>query len=187
MYMNEQPVAGARSEPCRDHHGRQRPLGRRAAGLPRLAGHKRGADRVREIVESCPDLGDQPPDALRLLDRELEAARRRGDRADAALPPLHQEGGRAAGRRGRARALHRRARAARRRPAGADGRARGADRRQRSAAPDRGDQLRRPRRDPARDPAGGRGGARRAAPRRGHHARRRSRRISTPPGCRTPT
>lgn len=25
-------------------------------GLPRLAGHKRGADRVREIVESCPDL-----------------------------------------------------------------------------------------------------------------------------------
>ncbi len=26
-------------------------------GLPRLAGHKRGADRVREIVEACPDLG----------------------------------------------------------------------------------------------------------------------------------
>jgi len=26
-------------------------------GLPRLAGHRRGADRVREIVESCPDLG----------------------------------------------------------------------------------------------------------------------------------
>jgi len=26
-------------------------------GLPRIAGHKRGADRVREIVESCPDLG----------------------------------------------------------------------------------------------------------------------------------
>jgi undecaprenyl diphosphate synthase len=25
-------------------------------GLPRIAGHKRGADRVREIVESCPDL-----------------------------------------------------------------------------------------------------------------------------------
>ncbi len=25
-------------------------------GLPRLAGHQRGADRVREIVESCPDL-----------------------------------------------------------------------------------------------------------------------------------
>ena len=25
-------------------------------GLPRLAGHKRGADRVREIVESCPEL-----------------------------------------------------------------------------------------------------------------------------------
>lgn len=26
-------------------------------GLPRLAGHRRGADRVREIVEACPDLG----------------------------------------------------------------------------------------------------------------------------------
>ncbi len=26
-------------------------------GLPRLAGHKRGADRVRDIVEACPDLG----------------------------------------------------------------------------------------------------------------------------------
>jgi undecaprenyl diphosphate synthase len=25
-------------------------------GLPRLAGHRRGADRVREIVEACPDL-----------------------------------------------------------------------------------------------------------------------------------
>jgi undecaprenyl diphosphate synthase len=25
-------------------------------GLPRLSGHRRGADRVREIVESCPDL-----------------------------------------------------------------------------------------------------------------------------------
>lgn len=26
-------------------------------GLPRLAGHKRGAERVREIVEACPELG----------------------------------------------------------------------------------------------------------------------------------
>jgi undecaprenyl diphosphate synthase len=26
-------------------------------GLPRLAGHKRGAERVREIIEACPDLG----------------------------------------------------------------------------------------------------------------------------------
>ncbi len=26
-------------------------------GLPRLEGHRRGADRVREVVESCPDLG----------------------------------------------------------------------------------------------------------------------------------
>jgi undecaprenyl diphosphate synthase len=26
-------------------------------GLPRLHGHRRGADRVREVVEACPDLG----------------------------------------------------------------------------------------------------------------------------------
>jgi undecaprenyl diphosphate synthase len=26
-------------------------------GLPRIAGHRRGADRVREVVEACPDLG----------------------------------------------------------------------------------------------------------------------------------
>ena len=26
-------------------------------GLPRIAGHRAGADRVREIVEACPDLG----------------------------------------------------------------------------------------------------------------------------------
>ncbi len=26
-------------------------------GLPRIAGHRRGADRVREVVESCPELG----------------------------------------------------------------------------------------------------------------------------------
>jgi undecaprenyl diphosphate synthase len=30
--------------------------GATSRGLPRLAGHKRGAERVREIVESCPDL-----------------------------------------------------------------------------------------------------------------------------------
>ncbi|MGB0499093.1 MAG: polyprenyl diphosphate synthase [Rubricella sp.] len=26
-------------------------------GMPRIAGHKRGVDRVREIIEACPDLG----------------------------------------------------------------------------------------------------------------------------------
>jgi undecaprenyl diphosphate synthase len=26
-------------------------------GLPRIAGHRRGADRVKEVVEACPDLG----------------------------------------------------------------------------------------------------------------------------------
>ncbi|MEO0914632.1 MAG: undecaprenyl diphosphate synthase family protein, partial [Pseudomonadota bacterium] len=26
-------------------------------GMPRLAGHKRGVERVREVVQACPDLG----------------------------------------------------------------------------------------------------------------------------------
>jgi undecaprenyl diphosphate synthase len=60
VYMNEQATAvpGSTSGPTHvaiimDGNGRWAT----SRGLPRLAGHKRGADRVREIVESCPDLG----------------------------------------------------------------------------------------------------------------------------------
>ena len=56
MYMKEKPIGV--SGPSHvgiimDGNGRWAV----SRGLPRLAGHKRGADRVREIVESCPDLG----------------------------------------------------------------------------------------------------------------------------------
>jgi len=56
MYELERPEAGpgpAHVAIIMDGNGRWA----ESRGLPRIAGHKRGADRVREIVESCPDLG----------------------------------------------------------------------------------------------------------------------------------
>jgi undecaprenyl diphosphate synthase len=55
MYMNDQPVPApgpSHVAIIMDGNGRWAT----SRGLPRLAGHRRGADRVREIVESCPDL-----------------------------------------------------------------------------------------------------------------------------------
>jgi undecaprenyl diphosphate synthase len=55
MYMNDQPVPApgpSHVAIIMDGNGRWAS----SRGLPRLAGHRRGADRVREIVESCPDL-----------------------------------------------------------------------------------------------------------------------------------
>jgi undecaprenyl diphosphate synthase len=54
MYMHEKPIAPGPSHVAIIMDGNGRWAASR--GLPRLAGHKRGADRVREIVESCPDL-----------------------------------------------------------------------------------------------------------------------------------
>ncbi|HRO10585.1 polyprenyl diphosphate synthase [Amaricoccus sp.] len=56
MYLNEQAMrvpGPAHVAIIMDGNGRWAT----SRGLPRIAGHKRGADRVREIVESCPDLG----------------------------------------------------------------------------------------------------------------------------------
>jgi undecaprenyl diphosphate synthase len=56
MYMEQNPVsapAPTHVAIIMDGNGRWA----ESRGLPRLAGHKRGAERVREIVESCPDLG----------------------------------------------------------------------------------------------------------------------------------
>jgi undecaprenyl diphosphate synthase len=56
MYVDEQPAAArgpSHVAIIMDGNGRWAT----SRGLPRLAGHKRGAERVREIVESCPDLG----------------------------------------------------------------------------------------------------------------------------------
>lgn len=54
MYMHEKPSAPGPSHVAIIMDGNGRWAASR--GLPRIAGHKRGADRVREIVESCPDL-----------------------------------------------------------------------------------------------------------------------------------
>ncbi len=55
MFMHDQPVPApgpSHVAIIMDGNGRWAA----SRGLPRLAGHRRGADRVREIVESCPDL-----------------------------------------------------------------------------------------------------------------------------------
>jgi undecaprenyl diphosphate synthase len=53
MYMHEKPApAPSHVAIIMDGNGRWAT----SRGLPRLAGHKRGAERVREIVESCPEL-----------------------------------------------------------------------------------------------------------------------------------
>jgi undecaprenyl diphosphate synthase len=55
MYMHDQPIEAqgpSHVAIIMDGNGRWAT----SRGLPRLAGHKRGAERVREIVERCPDL-----------------------------------------------------------------------------------------------------------------------------------
>ena len=59
------------------HHGRQRPLGRLRRRAPRRR-PSAGVAAVRDIVETSARLGLDGADPLRLLDRELEAARPRG-------------------------------------------------------------------------------------------------------------
>ena len=43
--------------------------------LPRVEGHRAGIDSVRDVVEGVGAPRHQGPDALRVLGRELEAAR----------------------------------------------------------------------------------------------------------------
>lgn len=54
MYMHDKPSVPGPTHVAIIMDGNGRWAASR--GLPRLAGHKRGAERVREIVESCPDL-----------------------------------------------------------------------------------------------------------------------------------
>ena len=139
-------------------------------GLPRLAGHKRGAERVREIVESCPDLAITH---LTLFAFSTENWKRPAAEVIGLMRLfrryIKKEGARLVAEGVRVRFIGGRERL------DADlqalmGGLEAQTARQRPAAPDGGDQLRRARRDPARDAAGGRGGAGRAAARRGHHA-----------------
>ena len=45
------------ADPCRHHHGRQRPLGSAERGLPRFEGHRRGVEAIRRAVRTAGDLG----------------------------------------------------------------------------------------------------------------------------------
>ena len=51
------PGARRGPRPRRDHHGRQRALGRAARSLPRPLGHHAGMTAVREVVEGSLDAG----------------------------------------------------------------------------------------------------------------------------------
>ena len=71
----------------RHHHGRQRPLGRRAPTAARRGPSRRsrlGPRRRRNLRAARP----RSPHALRVLRRELEASRRRGQHADDAAEAL---------------------------------------------------------------------------------------------------
>ena len=142
-----------RSPPLRgDHHGRKRPLGAGSrAGV--TEGHRAGTDDAQAHRQAGGRARDRAADRLRLLDRELVAAARGGDRPDEPLPRADQARGRGDGRGGGAAAVHRSPRPDRAAGGGGDrlgGAAHGAARRAHGV---RRLRLRGPRRDPARGPA----------------------------------
>ena len=54
------PVNGsgtAAAAACRDHHGRQRPLGEQAAACRASAGHRAGAEAVRKTFRAAVEAG----------------------------------------------------------------------------------------------------------------------------------
>ncbi len=130
-------------------------------GLPRLAGHKRGAERVREIVESCPELSISH---LTLFAFSTENWKRPAQEVIGLMRLfrryIKKEGARLVAEGVRVRFIGGRERLdadLQALMAGLEVQTATNDRLQ----PDRGDQLRRPRRASARHPAGGRGGPRR--------------------------
>ncbi|CAA9478995.1 MAG: Undecaprenyl diphosphate synthase, partial [uncultured Solirubrobacterales bacterium] len=146
--------------PCRDHHGRQRALGRAAR-----AARPRGPPPGRPGAQADrPRRGRARParaHGLRVLDRELEPSSGRGRGADGDVRRPDRVRDPRAPRRGRAHALRGAARGDLRRADRAHGRSRVPYRRQRADDPVRGLQLRRTGRDPRR--------------RRALHRRRRAR------------
>ncbi len=70
--------------------------------LPRVAGHKQGAESVRTIVRACGERGIEYPDAVRVLERELAAPGGGGLVPHAALRRRARAGGRQAPRERRA-------------------------------------------------------------------------------------
>ena len=84
----------------------------KARGLPRVAGHRRGADAVRRVDPRRRRARHSGADAVRLLDRELDAAGRRGQRPDGPAAPLSAQRARGARPQRRAAARDRRSRPA---------------------------------------------------------------------------
>ena len=58
----------------------------RRRGKPASYGHRAGVRTIKRVLDACEKLGVQGAVDLRVLDRELVAASRRGARPDAALP-----------------------------------------------------------------------------------------------------
>ena len=158
-----------------------------ARGLGRVSGHVRGARRVTEIVKACPALGVTH---LTLYAFSTENWQRPLAEVEGLMrifgQYILQQDGRAAAQR-RAGALHRHAPPGAAAAARADGGAGGAHAGLPRAEPLHRHRLRRARRaDPGGQRAVARGGG--GAPAAGGDlARRRSRRRSTPAGCRTRT
>jgi undecaprenyl pyrophosphate synthase len=146
------------------------------SGWPRLVGHRKGAERVKQIVARLPRSGHQMADALCVLDRELEALDRRSAGSDGLFARyIEREADRMSADGVRMRFIGDRTRLDSRLQTLMDGiEARTA---QQPAQPDHGHQLWRARRDSARHAgAGGAGGRRRAGPRRDRRGGDRRRR-----------
>ena len=45
-------------------------------GLPRVAGHKRGVDTVKEIVEACAEIGVKISNPIYIFNRKLETTQK---------------------------------------------------------------------------------------------------------------
>ncbi len=71
----------------RHHHGRKRPLGS-ARGLPRVAGHRAGAEALRRTVEAAPDLGIGVLTVYAFSSDNWRAPAARSVRADEDVPHL---------------------------------------------------------------------------------------------------
>ena len=60
-------------------------------GWPRLVGHRRGAERVKEIVTACPDMGGDAFDCLCVFHRKLEAQHPRSSGTYEHFQSLHPQ------------------------------------------------------------------------------------------------
>ena len=169
-------MAIARRPSRRDHHGRQRPLGGRARRCRCSEGHREGARTLKQTVKDAVAPRPRRAVRVRVLDRELVAARRRGRGPDGDVRGAdHLRDARSSTRRACGCASSAAATGVSRELQREDGLGRGDHGRQRAPEALRRLQLRRPRRDPGRRRAlrGGRRGGVRRGPLRARDGRAR--------------